>query len=119
MKASATPTNLTFTTASGAVAIDGSYDPQKPAALTGVVRVDFTASLAGSVGDPTGRLRATEKQIVAEVLHRLSIYQALVAERDSLIEQMGKRTPQPSSTGFSTAEIMFAEDVSVQTENGC
>lgn len=117
MKASATPTRLTFKTASGAVGIEGRYDPRKDAALHGVVRVDFTASLAGSEGDPADRLRATEKQIAAEVLHRLSVYDALVAERDSLLEQLGKRASRPSSRGFSTAEIMFAEDISVRSGN--
>ncbi|MCV9963982.1 hypothetical protein OIU34_19060 [Pararhizobium sp. BT-229] len=118
MKASASPSDLTFTTASGAVGIEGFYDPLKAAWLTGVVRVDFTARLAGSEGDPTLRLRTTEKQIVAEVLHRLMVYEALVAERDSLLEKVGKRASMPSSRGFSTAEIMFAEDISVRTENG-
>lgn len=118
MKASAAPTRLTFKTASGAVGIEGSYDPRKAAALAGVVRVDFTASLAGSEGDPKDRLRVTEKQIAAEVLHRLNVYEALVAERDSLLEQLGRRTSRPSSRGFSTAEIMFAEDISVRTGKG-
>lgn len=113
MKASATPTKLTFTTASGAVGIQGSYDPLKAAALTGVVRVDFTAALAGSEGDPTDRLRSTEKQIAAEVLHRLSVYEALVAERDSLLKKLGRRATRPTSIGYSTAEIMFAEDLPV------
>lgn len=114
MKASATPTKLTFTAASGAVGIAGSYDPLKDAALTGVVRVDFTAALAGSEGDQTDRLRATERQIAAEVLHRLSVYEALVAERDGLLEKLSKRATRPTSIGYSTAEIMFAEDLPVQ-----
>jgi hypothetical protein len=114
VKASATPTKLAFTTASGAVGIAGSYDPRKDAALIGIVRVDFTAALTGSEGDPMDRLRATEKQIAAEVLHRLSVYEALVAERDSLIERLGKRANRPTSSGYSTAEIMFAENLPVQ-----
>ncbi|MCS4090066.1 hypothetical protein [Rhizobium sp. BK176] len=113
MKASATPTDLAFTTAAGAVGIEGSYDPLKAAVLKGVVRVDFTAALAGSEGDPTDRLRATERQIAAEVLHRLSVYEALVAERDSLLEKLGKRASRPTSSGYSTAEIMFAENFPV------
>jgi hypothetical protein len=113
VKASSTPTDLAFTTASGAVGIQGSYDPLKAAELTGVVRIDFTATLAGSEGDPTDRLRATERQIAAEVLHRLSVYDALVAERDSLLEKLGKRATRPTSIGYSTAEIMFSENLPV------
>lgn len=105
--ASATPTDLTFTRSSGAVGIEGSYDPRRDASLTGLVTIGFSARLAGSDGDPADRLRMTERTVAAEVLHRLNAYEILIAEHDKLRERLGMLASGPTSSGFSTAELML------------
>jgi hypothetical protein len=107
MKAIANPTDLVFTGSAGAVSIEGSYDPRCAASLTGLVTVKFTARLAGTDGDTTDRLRATETAVAAEVMHRLASYDNLVAERDMLRERLGMRASRPTSSGYTTAEIML------------
>ncbi|MCZ7861392.1 hypothetical protein O9X98_08280 [Agrobacterium salinitolerans] len=104
--ANAKPVDLKFTRSSGAVGIEGRYDPRSDAALAGIVTVQFTAMLAGSEGDPIDRLRVTERMVAADVLHRLNAYESLIAERDSLRERLGIRASRPTSSGFSTAELM-------------
>ncbi len=104
--ANAKPVDLKFTRSSGAVGIEGRYDPRSDAAMAGIVTVQFTAMLAGSEGDPIDRLRVTERMVAADVLHRLNAYESLIAERDSLRERLGIRASRPTSSGFSTAELM-------------
>jgi hypothetical protein len=113
MTASSIPTKLTFKSATGSIGIEGGYAPTQAAALVGVVRVDFIASLSGTENDPADKLRATETHIAAEVLHRLNTYDSVVAERDKLLEKAGSKT-----IGFNATDMMFAEDASIHLGYG-
>jgi hypothetical protein len=113
MTAPSIPTKLTFKSATGSIGIEGGYAPTQAAALVGVVRVDFIASLSKAEDDPADRLRATETLVAAEVLHRLNTYDAIVAERDKLLEKANGRT-----VGFNAADMMFAEDASIHLGYG-
>jgi hypothetical protein len=109
MRTQAPPANVEFVRGSAAVSIEGSYDPTREAALSGVVTINFTARLAGTDDNPLNRLRDAEGLIAAEVLRRLRTFDTLVAERDSLLIERTKTMDRPTSSGFSTAEIMFVE----------
>jgi hypothetical protein len=104
---------LSFGAASASLGVDGRFDPAEDAVVSGSVTVRYSVLLKGTPVVVEGRLREVEASVCDEVSARLANYDAVVAERDALLEEKRMRIAKRGSVaGYSTAEIMLTGDFS-------